>query len=157
MISRFKFNGVQEVQKGTERIRIPIHPSIVLQNGGPIINVNITHSQKVLAELAKQGKQPQSYACQALIDTGAFSCVISPKVAQILGLLQTGFKNIKSVHTEEERPVFLGCVVFPWGSGKDVPLVSCELRGFDCIIGRDVMRHWYMTYDGASGELTICD
>ena len=124
---------------------------------GASIPVNISLSASA-AELTKSyEKQIKSFNCEALIDTGASISVISPKVAEQLSLIEIGFENITSVHSIELRPVYFGRITFPWGSGMEIPLVCCELQGFDCLIGRDVLRYWHVTYNGFNGEITICD
>ena len=57
----------------------------------------------------------------------------------------------------EEEPVNFGFVVFPWGNGKEIPIISCELKNFPCLIGRDILQHWHFTYNGPDGSIVICE
>ena len=41
--------------------------------------------------------------------------------------------------------------------GKEIPIVSCPLKNFDCLIGRDILLHWHFTYNGPDGSVVICD
>ncbi len=93
----------------------------------------------------------------ALIDTGASSTVITPRVADQLRLVHTGFQKVSSVQDEQQQPVYYGFIIFPWGSGKETPIVSCPLKKFDCLIGRDILLHWHFTYNGPDGSFVICD
>ena len=83
--------------------------------------------------------------------------MITPKIADQLGLLHTGYQKIFSVQDEKMQPVYFGFIKFPWGMGKITPIVSCPLRGVDCLIGRDILQHWHFTYNGPDGSITICD
>jgi hypothetical protein len=65
--------------------------------------------------------------------------------------------KITSVQDEQMQPVFYGFIIFPWGVSKALSLVACPLKGFDCIIGRDVMMDWNFIYNGKDGFITICD
>ncbi|MCX6252004.1 MAG: retropepsin-like aspartic protease [Bacteroidetes bacterium] len=158
MINTFGFGAHQQVEKDGKKIIIPVSPQIVLQNGGPIIPIVITHPRSVAERLIKDGKQVQAIQCRALIDTGAFGSVITPVIAQQLNLVQTGFQKVTSVNNEEDQPAFFSRIQFGWGKGKDVQVVSCPLRGpFDCLIGRDILVHWNFTYNGKDGYIIICD
>lgn len=158
MINTFPFGGLEQVEKDGKKVLIPIQPRIILQNGGPIIPVAITHPKSVAEELLKEGKQVPTIQVRALIDTGAFSCVISPKVAKQLNLVQTGFQKITSVNNEEEQPAYFARIQFGWGKFKEVQVVSCPIKGpFDVLIGRDILVHWNFTYNGKDGYIVICD
>jgi hypothetical protein len=78
-------------------------------------------------------------------------------VAEDLNLIHTGFQKVTSVHDEKERPVYYGFVLFPWGSGKEIPIIACEIKDFPCLIGRDILQHWFFTYNGPDGSIVICD
>jgi hypothetical protein len=58
---------------------------------------------------------------------------------------------------DQEQPVYYGFIIFPWGNGKEIPIVCCPLNDVDCLIGRDILKHWYFAYNGADGSITICD
>lgn len=158
MINTFPFGGIQPVVKDGKKIMIPVPPHIVLQNGGPIIPIEVTQPKAIAEKLQKEGKTVPSIQCRALIDTGAFGTVITPKLAADLGLLQTGFQKVTSVNNQEDQPAYFAQFRFNWGSGKEVQVVSCPLRGpFDVLIGRDIMMHWNFTYNGKDGYIIICD
>jgi predicted aspartyl protease len=134
----------------------------VLQNQGPIIQIMLTQPQSVMDKLIGSKEidpnKIQILRINALIDTGAFSSAITPKVAATLKLIQTGTQKVTSVNNEEEQPVYFAKLIFPWGRHKEVQVISCPLKGnFDCLIGRDILQHWLITYNGIDGTITICD
>jgi predicted aspartyl protease len=158
MINTFGFGAHQQVEKDGKKIIIQVPPQLVLQNGGAIIPVIITHPKSVAEKLQQGGKQVPAIQCMALIDTGAFGSVITPKIAQQLNLVQTGFQKVTSVNNEENQPAYFSRIQFGWGKAKDIQVVCCPLKGpFDCLIGRDILVHWNFTYNGKDGFIIICD
>jgi predicted aspartyl protease len=142
-----------------KEIPIKIPESKLLERMGALVQVTITHPRVVADVMKTQGKQIPAITVQALIDTGASSTVISPKVSSSLNLKRTGTQNVSSVQDDQERPVFFGSIIFPWRRGMEAQLVECPLRGnyFDCLIGRDVLQHWHFSYNGTDGSYVICD
>lgn len=92
-------------------------------------------------------------------DTGASVTVITPEVADKLTLVHTGYQNIQSVQDSQKQPIYFGRIIFQWGGAIDIPIVSCPLAGhhFACLIGRDILNFWHLTYNGVEGSITICD
>jgi hypothetical protein len=41
--------------------------------------------------------------------------------------------------------------------GKEIPIIGCDIKNFPCLIGRDILQHWYFTYNGPDGSIVICD
>ena len=157
MINTYRYGGQGKVEKDGKISIIPIPPPIVLNLKGPFIKVTITHPRIIQENFKQQGKSVPIVNIDALIDTGASGTVITPRVADQLGLVHTGFQRVSSVQDEQQRPFYYGYIMFPWGSGKEIPIVSCPLRNFDCLIGRDILLHWYFTYNGRDGSIVICD
>lgn len=157
MVTTIRYSGQGEVEKDGKKEVVPVSPSFVLSQTGSFIQVTITHPKVVLEQHKQQGENPPAITVNALIDTGASSCVITPKVADQLGLVHTGYQKVSSVQDEQDRPVYYGTIFFQWGKGKQVPLVSCPLKNFDCLIGRDILQHWHFTYNGVDGSIVICD
>lgn len=157
MITTYRYGGQREVEQEGKKATIQVPPRAVLAHIGPFIQVSITHPRIVQDQLKAQNKDTPTVPVRALIDTGASSSAISPKVAETLNLVQTGFQKVASVHDEQDRPVYYGFIIFPWGSGKEIPLVTCALKNFDCLLGRDILMHWHLTYHGIDGSIVICD
>jgi hypothetical protein len=116
----------REVERDGGKVQLIAPPPIVLMEKGPMVKVRI-------------GKPPisgedtsallLSVEIFGLLDTGAFSSVITPEIANQLELIQTGWQPISSVHSEEDRPVFFAALWFPWGSSYQTKIVSCNLGG----------------------------
>lgn len=157
MINTYRYGGRGKVEKDGKKSIVQILPSVVLNQMGAFIKVTITHPRIVQENFKEQGKSTPTVSVNALIDTGASGTVITPHIADQLRLIQTGFQKVSSVQDEQQRPVYYGFIIFPWGSGKEIPIVSCPLKNFDCLIGRDVLLHWHFTYNGPDGSVVICD
>jgi predicted aspartyl protease len=157
MINTIRYTAQGEVEKDGKKLSVLIPPSLVLNQMGAFIQVTLTHPRSVREKFKEQGKSVPTVSVNALIDTGASGSVITPKVADQLGLIHTGFQKVSSVQDEQLRPVYYGFIIFPWGMGKEIPIVSCPLKNFDCLIGRDILLHWHFTYNGPDGSIVICD
>lgn len=157
MINTYRYGGQGKVEKDGKESIVQIPPRVVLNKMGAFIKVIITHPRIVQEKFKQQGKSAPTVSVNALIDTGASGTVITPHVAGQLGLVHTGFQKVSSVQDEQQRPVYYGSIIFPWGSGKEIPIVSCPLKNLDCLIGRDILLHWHFTYNGPDGSIVICD
>jgi predicted aspartyl protease len=157
MINTFRYGGHTSFGKGEAIHAVDLPPRDIMEMKGPFLQVTITHPRIIQEDLRKKGQKVPSRQVNALIDSGAITSVISPKIADELILMHTGYQNVLSVQDEQEQPVYYGFIIFPWGNGKEIPIVCCPLKDVDCLIGRDILKHWYFTYNGADGSITICD
>jgi predicted aspartyl protease len=157
MINTYRYGGQGEVEKDGKKSIVQIPPPVILNRMGAFIKVTITHPRIVQENFKQTGKNVPTVSVNALIDTGASGTVITPRVADQLGLVHTGYQKVSSVQDEQQRPVYYGFIIFPWGNGKEIPIVSCPLKNFDCLIGRDILMHWHFTYNGPDGSVVICD
>ncbi|MFH1824838.1 MAG: retropepsin-like aspartic protease [Candidatus Firestonebacteria bacterium] len=157
MINTYRYGGQSKVEKDGKELIVQIPPPVILNQMGAFIKVTITHPRIVQENFKQQGKSAPTVSVNALIDTGASGTVITPRVADQLGLVHTGFQKVSSVQDEQQQPVYYGFIIFPWGNGKEIPIVSCPLKNFDCLIGRDILLHWHFTYNGPDGSVVICD
>ncbi len=157
MINTYRYGGKGKKIEDGEEVEIQIPPHAILNRMGAFLKVTIAHPTAIQKEFEANGKTAPVISVNALIDTGASGTVITPKIAEELGLVHTGYQNVTSVQDEQKRPVFYGFITFPWGSGKEMPMVSCPLKQFDCLIGRDILMHWHFTYNGPDGSIVICD
>jgi predicted aspartyl protease len=160
MINTITYGGElkKKTKDGKEKI-IQVPPTAILNNMGAFLEVTITHPGIIRKQFSQKGEAVPGKRIKALIDTGASSSVITPEVANELGLIHTGYQTVSSVQDEQKRPIYYGAIQFHWGRGKEIPFVSCPLKGnaFDGLIGRDILRHWHLTYNGPNGSITICD
>lgn len=157
MINTYRYGGKAEIEKDGEKSQVPVPSTIVLNQAGAFIEATLTHPKIIQEKFKQAGKSVPSANVRALIDTGASITVITPQIADKLQLVHTGFQKISSVQDEQDQPVYFGYILFPWGSGKEIPIVSCPLKHFDCLIGRDILQHRHFTYNGPDGSIVICD
>jgi predicted aspartyl protease len=157
LIQPLRYGGQAKAKKNGQDVIVQVPGNIILNMFGAFLDVTITHPRVTQELFIKKGESIPSIRVKALIDTGAASSVISPKVADTVRLIHTGYRKIASVQDEQDRPVYFGYIVFAWGNGKEIPLVECPLKNFDCLIGRDILMHWYLTYNGPEGSIVICD
>lgn len=161
----------QSGQKGTLQL-VPEHqvlaatrwrpnPSKLLVEG-PHIEILISTTRPEFEEGRAIGLEFRELVVHALIDTGASLTVINPQIATTCKLLQTDWNRITTVGgMAGSYPAYAAAISFP---GTDLPgfdvvrVVACpiiEQRFFSCLIGRDILRKWVLTYDGPNGELEI--
>jgi predicted aspartyl protease len=157
MINNYRYGGHKTVDKYGKVQSLELPPRDILEIKGPFLQVTITHPRIIQDDLRKKGHRVPSLQVNALIDSGAVTSVISSKIADELDLMHTGYQNVLSVQDEQEQPVYYGFIIFPWGNGKEIPIVCCPLKDVDCLIGRDILKHWHFTYNGVDGSITICD
>jgi len=159
MINNIKYNLQVNVEKDGKQQTQQIHPRIVLNKLGAVLQVVVTHPKIIIDEYQKNNKVAPHLVVKALIDTGASNSIIKPEIAQQLNLTHTGYQKINSVQNQQRQPVYYGRLQFHWNVGKDIPIASCPLPAsfYDCLIGRDILQHWCLTYNGVDGSLIICD
>jgi predicted aspartyl protease len=136
-----------------------------LRRNGLKLRILIGHPEADV-EAAKRAKAkiqpPQSIV--GIIDTGSSITVINPQVAATCGLRQTGTTRVAAVGAQPvSQPEFAASIKFP-----DHPLVgfetlrvvACALpaqEGVACLLGRDILERWRLSYDGRTGEVTVDD
>lgn len=136
---------------------------------GPIITTAITITQAHRDALEAAGSPiPLPVSCRFLLDTGADGCVVKHDIA-----IQAGLKLINAnaplhgVGVDTTGKAYLGRVLFGVPSKLvqgaqhqlyvDTQVVSGDLKStlIDGLIGRDVLQHFTMTYDGKTGRVTM--
>ena len=137
--------------------------------GGPNITTAITVTQEHADALKAAGsKVPDPVVCRFLIDTGADGCVVKHEIADKAGLkLINANAPLHGIGVDTTGKAYMGRVLFQMQS-KIIPTaqhtiyVDTEVKSgnlktnaFDGLIGRDVLRHFAMTYDGKSGRVTM--
>jgi len=157
MIITIRPGGPFRIQKEGKELTISVPPSGILSHFGPIVEVLISQPKIIQDRLLQEGKGISPVKAKALIDTGASITAIRPKIADQLQLRQTGFQKMYSVQDEQDQPVYFGNILFPWGGSREIPIVACPLKTLDCLIGRDILQHWHLSYNGPDGSIVICD
>ncbi len=157
MIFRLDYRLTIPAAKSITGQTVQVPPVDFLMTVGPVLEVVIMPGKAIRDGFEQAGKPFPSMTATAMIDTGASGSVISPAIAAQLGLKQTGLQNVASVNNQQNQPVYYGGIGFSWGRAFDTGLVACPIVGCDCLIGRDILRFWYFTYDGPNGSIVICD
>jgi predicted aspartyl protease len=134
-----------------------------LRENGPRIQVRIGHSEMEYAQSRLFGVElPEPLVVKGLIDTGASITVINPKVAESRQLRQTGFTILSAAGSQAKYPEYVASMSFP-GSGLRgfdlIRVVACQLpsQPIACLLGRDILRRWLLTYNGKSATVSISE
>lgn len=147
------------------KVVISWDPSDPASDPGPRIDVIISNSADVIAAGRKLGLEyPRSPAMKALLDTGASVTVISRVFANYCKLFQTSAGGkITAIGQEHPCGEHAGSISFPGTGLKPFPsvrILSAEFvkqQYYACLIGRDILRNWLVTFDGRSKRVTIED
>jgi predicted aspartyl protease len=142
---------------GTKRF-VPTPVALTLR--GPLIPISVSPTGETI-ELVKQRDQPVPNTVQlvGLIDTGADFTSIDDDVAKKAGfpVIDTRLSKSASDRGAESNAYPPICITLsdigrrfnvnrPHGS---------KLVGFDAIIGRDILQHMVVVYNGITGKFTI--
>ena len=139
-------------------------PSVLLLEG-PRIPIDISAISSEIREGGLVGLEiPATPArISGLIDTGSSFTIVSPEIAQQCKLRATGFNpTVASMRDIGKYPQYAAWIRFPGTAlqGLDAtPVVAIEIkqvnpRRYDCIIGRDILQRWLLTYSG-NGAVSI--
>ncbi len=129
---------------------------------GPHLEILISATRLELQEGRAVGLEFKELTVGALIDTGASLTIINPEIAATCKLKQTGHQKINAVGgAAGEYPEYAAAISFP---GTQLPslgttrVVACPIIRqpfFSCLIGRDILQKWVLTYNGHTGEVQI--
>ncbi len=135
---------------------------------GPILPVQVEIPTALAALLQKEGKPvPTPVQGVALIDTGAGVSGIDATVVARLGLQPVGQVTVAGVTGEKLRSKYPATFDFP---GTSLPkmsfaeLVEAEISNQQvpgssgplvALIGRDILHHFVLIYNGVSGAFTL--
>jgi predicted aspartyl protease len=157
-IMHIRFAGKRQAADGTT---VRVSPVATLRKRGPIVQVEVSVAQVIAEQLLQQGQViPAPLSGAALIDTGASSTCIDEAAAQQLGLPIVDVVRIMSAsHAATPRnvyPIQIKIEGFPVNikapRAVGVPLATQNLL---MLIGRDVLQHCNLFYNGPSGEITV--
>jgi hypothetical protein len=131
----------------------------------PCIMVEVMNSSDVIESWRALGLHcPEPRAITALIDTGAAATVISKTFANYCKLFQTGEGSVfttlagLAVCGEHAGAIsFPGTNLRPINSLRIVSANFVKERFYSCLIGRDILRNWRITFDGRQRLITIED
>lgn len=129
---------------------------------GPILNVEIGVPAGAANILKTLGVEiPVPAVGPALIDTGAGVCVIDESAARQLHLQPVGTVPVVGVSALEQRPTYAVRFAFPeLGLWFEPELATSsdhllQKQGIVALIGRDLLQHTVLIYNGRLGAITI--
>ena len=130
-----------------------------LRRYGPCCEVNITPSSKTIEVLKNEGQSIPSIKVNALIDTGASGTAISTKVVQQLNLIARGVTTI-STPSSEAHPTNVYDIDLHLPNNVMIPNIQAieatlTTQNIDCLIGRDVLQHSVLIYNGYAKTFTL--
>jgi len=147
-----------------ESFRYSRAPSILLREG-PRIPIDISAISSEIREGKLVGLEIPAIPLRisGLIDTGSSFTVVSPEIDKQCKLRATGYNaTVASMKNVGEYPEYAAWIRFP-GTGLQeldgTPVVVIEIKQvnpprYDCIIGRDILQRWLLTYNGG-GTVSI--
>ncbi len=138
-----------------------VSPAVVLKERGPIVQVMVGIEQNIAQQLLAKGLPlPEPVAGVALIDTGATSTCIDVGIAEKLNLPVVDVVSVVSAsHADTKQNVYpalievVGIAIkFNAFRAIGVPLAA---QGIDVLIGRDLLQHCTIFYNGIVGSFTL--
>ncbi|GEM_PF-897985 len=135
----------------------------LLEKEGAWVPVVLLPPQPVIDQLKREGKDVPSRRIRALIDTGAESTSISQKELDAIGLISRNVRNmIASSGEKRVSPAFDITLELEYGGKDDFVVFPFEVAALDldeigvyALIGRDVLRHFKLTYNGPEGAYKL--
>jgi hypothetical protein len=106
---------------------------------------------------------PPPIKIRALLDTGAAFTIISKTFARHCKLRQTGATEVRALGAVHVCGDHAGSIDFPGtslGSFDSIRIRSGDFirePNFACLIGRDILRNWTITFDGQRKLVTTAD
>ncbi len=130
-----------------------------LRESGPTCQVVIKPSEPVIEKLKSENRKVPSITVLALIDTGASTTAVSHRVVKKLKLVPRGTVQVYTSHKKPEiRNEFDISLAFDVHTCLTIVKVldaSLQNHDIDCLIGRDVLEHGVLTYNGPKKQVKL--
>ena len=138
-----------------------------LTNDAPICIAVLSITQARADALTAAGQQvPDVQKMTALIDTGASCTCVDPDIIQALSLTPTGSIQVftpstgSQAHTADQYDARIQIFCTAHQAPLElpvVPIIASKLKsqGIDALIGRDILAHCLLSYNGQSGFYTL--
>ncbi len=136
-------------------------PALALQQRGPIVQVSVSVEHNIAQQLLQKGQTPPGPVTGiALIDSGASSTCIDDDAAQKLNLPAIDVVTVASAsHAATQQNVYpiqieVAGLPITISAPKAIgaPLAA---QGLLLLIGRDVLQHCTLFYNGPSGNFSL--
>lgn len=132
---------------------------------GPCIDVIVMNSPDVIGRGRALGLEyPEPRQIRALLDTGASVTVISKTFAKYCKLFQTNEgTELRVLGATYRGGEHAGSIGFPGTNLRSFDLIRIVSADFErepnyaCLIGRDILRNWTITFDGRSKRVIVKD
>lgn len=138
---------------------IALPPSPGLQAVGPVVQVTVGPVQAIIDQWTQTGVPiPAFISGNALFDTGAAVTCIDDATALQLGLPVVDVASMISASDVSQRNVYPIQVIVAGTLTLNVErAMGAELarQGLLVLIGRDVLQHCTLFYNGTAGEFTL--
>lgn len=146
-----------EAQDGEE---VSVSPEEALVHDGPLIEVSIGVTGSVAEQWRNSGiGVPEPISGRALIDTGASITCVDEEVANTLGVPVREVVTMVSATEEIEKNVYpIQMDVAGSELTIDAPQAAganLQEQGLVALVGRDVLSHTTLHYNGPAGEYTL--
>lgn len=130
-----------------------------LQQSGPVVQLHIGVASALEQHLRSNGQSiPSPVAAQALIDTGASGTVVNPGIVSSLNLNPVGSTLIHTPSSSNVRCLqYVVRLHLPSGVVAEAMAIAAPLQGqpIQCLIGRDVLKHGVLIYNGYMQHFTL--
>lgn len=132
----------------------------LLQIFGLLLSIEVNVPQSLANALSNAAiPLPNIVTGNALVDTGASCCCAAESSLQSLQLQAIGQANMSSPNGNRLQNVYLAKLSFPGTPipALEIPVVGVQLNQGKTIalIGRDLLRHCVLIYNGPMGSYTL--
>ena len=136
----------------------PLQPSEALMLRGPVVEGNLVMSDTQQQALAGTGEPIASKTGLMMFDTGASHTCFDLTAAGEIGLVIVAKGNMTSAsHQNQPMPLYAGKLAIPGADLNVEQAMGAHLapQGLIALIGRDVMRHGTLFYNGMDGTVSF--
>jgi predicted aspartyl protease len=140
---------------------VPVPPQAVLTQRGPIVQVTVSVGQQIAAQVLQSGGVlPAPVSGLALIDTGASVTCVDQDAATQLQLPAIDVVQVASAsHAAAEQNVYpIQVEVMGLPITVNAPRAvgaSLAAQGLLVLLGRDVLQHCVLVYNGPAGSISL--
>jgi predicted aspartyl protease len=157
---------ILNVQLGGEGLRpdgtgFPVQPALALAQRGPIVQVSVSVGQQIAEPILQAGGAlPPPVSGLALIDTGATSTCVDQAAAEKLQLPVIDVVNVASAsHASAQQnvyPIRVEVVGLPIAINAPRAIgAPLQSQGILVLLGRDVLQHCVLVYNGTMGSFSL--